>query len=581
MNEAPKSNWTKPLTGKRKWLAWVALLGVGTLIITAIGLALGNHGPVGELVLASFLIALVMAVLGWLLVWFIRWLCCWRNFRRFAFGVACFITLILLGYAVENWRGKRAWESHKREWIAKGEKFTIAELAPAPAPDEQNFALTPLLKPSMDFTYQNSPGSSVVWRDTNGLARLQNVRADLRDDGTDQDKLTLGSPEKGTFADLAVCREFYRGNTNYPQPAVAGTAAEDILVALGKFDEELKELHEAAAARPRTRFPIEYESQPAWGILLPHLSHIKGLTILTHVRAVAELEARRPADAFADLKLGFRFSDNLREEPLLINHLVRIASLAINLQTVREGLVRHAWTDAQLAELEKYLGSLNLLAEYKLAQRGERALTTSGLDWLSRQGIGANAFNYLSSDEGGGGFAPISWAFPSGWLRQNMLTISRMHQDFTLAAADEHARRVFPEVCDRLDSNVEKMRYRPYTTFAKLLMPALSKAIRRSARMQTTVDAARVALALERYRIANDALPDTLEALVPHFLRAIPNDLLDGKPLRYRRNPDGGYLLYSVGWNQTDDNGEIAWSKGKDPSVDISKGDWVWQMPAR
>ena len=580
MNEEPQSNWRKPLTGKCKWLAWFALLGVGTLIINLIGLMLGNHGPVGELLLASFLIALVMAVLGWLLVWFIRWLCCWRNFRRFLFGFACFITLIVLAYAVENWRGKRAWENHKREWIAKGEKFTVAELAPAPVPDEQNFALTPLLKPTMDFTYQNGPGSSVVWRDTNGLAHLQNLRAELRGEGAAQDKLTLGSPEKGTFADLAACREFYRGNTNYPQPTVPGTAAEDILVALGRFDAELKELREAAAARPRTRFPIEYEYQPAWAILLPHLAHLKGLTILTHVRAVAELEARRPVEAFADLKLGFRISDSVSEEPLLIDHLVRIAALAINLQTVREGLVRHAWTDAQLDELEKYLASLNLLAEYKLAQRGERACTTGGLDWLSRQ-IGTDAFNYLSSDEGGGGYAPVSWALPSGWIRQNMVTISQMHQDFTLAAADEHARRVFPEVCDKLDSKLEKMRVRPYTIFAKLLFPALSKAVRRSARIQTTVDAARVALALERHRIANGALPDTLEALVPRFMGDIPNDLLDGKPLRYRRNPDGSYLLYSVGWNQTDDGGEIAWSKGKDPNVDLSKGDWVWQMPVR
>jgi len=30
---------------------------------------------------------------------FIRWLCCWRNFKQFLFGLACFITLIALFYA--------------------------------------------------------------------------------------------------------------------------------------------------------------------------------------------------------------------------------------------------------------------------------------------------------------------------------------------------------------------------------------------------------------------------------------------------------------------------------------------------
>jgi hypothetical protein len=112
-------------------------------------------------------------------------------------------------------------------------------------------------------------------------------------------------------------------------------------------------------------------------------------------------------------------------------------------------------------------------------------------------------------------------------------------------------------------------------------MPALSKALRRSARMQTSLDAARVGVALERHRLANDALPENLEALVPRYLAKIPTDLVDGKPLRYRRDADGGYSLYSVGWNQTDDGGEVARSKGKDSNPDIAKGDWVWEMPAK
>jgi hypothetical protein len=105
------------------------------------------------------------------------------------------------------------------------------------------------------------------------------------------------------------------------------------------------------------------------------------------MRALGELEANQPAEAFADLKAGFRLTDSLREEPLLIDHLVRIAALYITLQTLREGLARHAWTDAQLAELGSYLGTINVLAESKRAMQGERACSTSGLDFLRRQGF--------------------------------------------------------------------------------------------------------------------------------------------------------------------------------------------------
>ncbi len=41
------------------------------------------------------------------------------------------------------------------------------------------------------------------------------------------------------------------------------------------------------------------------------------------------------------------------------------------------------------------------------------------------------------------------------------------------------------------------------------------------------------------------------------------------------------YVIYSVGWNKTDDGGEVAWTKGKEPSADATKGDWVWQMPGK
>jgi hypothetical protein len=578
MNDETKSIWKRPWKGPAKVLGWFGLL-AGTVFLTvcSLGFLSDQNSPVSELVLYALIVSVAIAAVGVAIVLFVRWLCCWRNFCRFLFGVACFVTLIALIFFEENVRGRSAWLKHKQACEAKGEKFLITELAPRAVPDEQNFALTPLLKPALDYSRVNG---AVVWNDTNGLARLDKLRVDLSPDRKPNEHLVLGSLDKGTFADLTACREFYRSNTNYPQPAVSGTAAEDILFALGGFDAAFRELREATLTRPLVRFPIEYGSEPPWGILLPHLSRMKGLTTLTSVRATAELEAGRPADALADFKVGFRLSEVIHDEPFLIDHLVRISTLSINLQTVREGLARRAWTDAQLVELEKYLASVDVLAEYRFAMRGERALSTGGLDFLRRQGFRSDPMMYMDNEGGAAthyGLNPM----PSGWFYQNMLTISQMHQDFTIAAADEKAHRVFPELGEQLNARLEKMSKRPYTIFAKMLMPAVGKAVGRSARTQVFVDAARVACALERHRLASGALPETLESLSPRYLEKIPTDVIDGKPLRYHRNLDGGYILYSVGWNQTDDGGEIAWSKGKDPRVDISQGDWVWQMPGK
>jgi hypothetical protein len=578
MNEIPQSIWRKPWRSPKQALTWFALLtGAIFLIITCISFLQGESGRNMDSLLSAFVAALVIAAIAFVGLWFLRWVCCWRNFRRFLFGVACLVTLVALAYATENLRGKYAWQKHRQQCEAKGEKFAIADLMPPKVPDEKNFALAPLLAPMLDFT-QGSNG--VVWRNTNGIARLEKLSATLSPGRETNDQLVLGRLEKGTFADLGAWSEFYRGNTNYPQASAPTNYAEPILVALGKFDVELQQLQEAASMRPYSWFPIQYGYEPSWGILLPHLARMKGLAMLTQVRATAELEAGLSAKAFEDLKLGLRMSDSIREEPLLIDHLVRIATLAIDLQTLREGLVRHAWTEPQLAEMGKYLANLDLLTEYARAMQGERALSVSGLDYVRRRGFRDNPMNYLGDAEGGSASVPNFNPMPSGWIYQNMKTISVIHQEFTLPAVDARAHRIFPEISEQGTRAVETMHTGPYTIFAKMLLPALQKALQKSARMQTYVDDARIACALERYRLAEGKLPESLDALAPRFINQIPTDVIDGKPLRWRRDGNGGYVLYSVGWNRTDDGGELAWVKQKKGSeVDSAKGDWAWLMP--
>ena len=75
---------------------------------------------------------------------FFRWLFSCRIMSRWLFALACLATLTGLFYAVENWRGKRAWEQCRRELEAKGAVLDWNAYIPAPVPDEQNFAMTPI-----------------------------------------------------------------------------------------------------------------------------------------------------------------------------------------------------------------------------------------------------------------------------------------------------------------------------------------------------------------------------------------------------------------------------------------------------
>ena len=61
-------------------------------------------------------------------------------------------------------------------------------------------------------------------------------------------------------------------------------------------------------------------------------------------------------------------------------------------------------------------------------------------------------------------------------------------------------------------------------------------------------------VALERFRRAHSAYPETLDALVPETLEAAPEDPFSGRPFVYKRVGED-YVLYSVGRNQKDDGG--------------------------
>jgi hypothetical protein len=104
-----------------------------------------------------------------------------------------------------------------------------------------------------------------------------------------------------------------------------------------------------------------------------------------------------------------------------------------------------------------------------------------------------------------------------------------------------------------------------------MLLPAVSKVVTKFASAQVSMDQAAIACALERYRLAEGALPEKLDALVPHFMKSLPRDIINGEPYKYRKNSDGSYLISSVGWDTTDEGGTSS-----KRIREIAAGRWVW-----
>jgi len=91
------------------------------------------------------------------------------------------------------------------------------------------------------------------------------------------------------------------------------------------------------------------------------------------------------------------------------------------------------------------------------------------------------------------------------------------------------------------------------------------------------------AVGLKRYQLKYGKYPADLSLLVPEFVPRVPVDPVDGKPLRYRLDVDGTFLLYSVGPNGKDDGGNPSHATKRSQNLmweNPDALDWVWPQPA-
>ncbi len=603
-DDKPKGIW------KRAWRSrWLIFLVPGaTLFITLIILLVIDGGRIKQ-DWATVIGVTGCSVAGVLLLLFIRWLCNWKHFCRFLFVCACLATLIALFYAEEDWRGKHDWEKFKRQWEAKGEKFAFKDFVPPPVPDDKNFAFSPVWIAGERYNFQNELKRAEAWygnriydADVTKILPFLPVSVSALV-GTNWAYHSPPTPEiSGNWAvarmtDLKPWQSYYRNleETNptaeIPIAPQAQSPARDVLLALSKFNPVIEQLR-TDSTRPYSRFPLEYDDENKAAILLPHLAELKRYAQVLQLRAIAELQNGQNDKALDDVGLALRLTEAIRTEPILISHLVRIAMVNLTLQPIYEGLVEHKWSGAQLAELNSELAELNFGTDFKLTMHGEIGFQDAIVRYLRQHpsqypilmGYTGNYEDKSAADS----IVTAAMVFhlvPSGWFYQNQLQCARVMEEFFLPIVDTNKEQTIfsPAIASRATAYVENGRRHPtpYNILESSMLPSPGYAARKFAYGQESVDLARVAIALERFRLARGEYPESLDELAPQFIPKLPHDIINGQPLHYHRTSDGQFVLYSVGWNEADDGGTVAFYQGSSEHVDISKGDWVWRYPAK
>jgi hypothetical protein len=487
-----------------------------------------------------------------------------RHFWRWLFfPLVCLVTLIALIIAEENLRGKLAWERCKRALEAQGEHLDMAWFIPPPVPDDQNFAMFPPLK--LLFTGWARVDSPTLAISEQLLERVHIV------DGYDRKLVILfrkkGSWQTGNPSDLEAWQRYYRAA--FPKLPLAGSAPEDVLSATDQIADIFAELREAVNTRPYTRFDIQYEKGVGAG--LPHLTPLESLVRILSIRATAELRLNRPEDAYQDVQLAFHLIDATEDEPFLISGLVRIHQFSVLMGPIWEGIATHRWTDDQLLAFQTELQDTDWLADYCRGIRCELALGHDVIRRFSENPrlIMSMAGSSVSKTENA--ILACSKLLP-GWMDQNLIYESREFQEI-ISCTDAKMQRVDVPRALREEERLQKEKRSPYNFLAKLFILQFTQPFQRFAMAQVWANEAIVACEIERYRLAHGRLPASLEEL---HMAAMPHDVINGEPLHYRVTDPDNYILYSVGWNGTDDGGQIAATENG--SVDFTKGDWVWSL---
>lgn len=601
MSEKPKSIWNKPWKGWRGLLAWLVIL-AAAIFFAVFAISLAWKAPkasTGEILVQSLVVTSAAWLVSALLILFIRWACCWRNFRRMLFGLACVATLIALFYAEENIRGKLAWNSYVREVEARGDTLDLAKLIPPPVPDAQNFTLCPLLKPVFDFTWHepadaaNFDGGRMERHDTNGLARLDRLSVysavedyirslppdHVHPDSSYRAKRVVASLKLlNGWVNLRAFEDYLLVGTNLTGVALTDSSATNLVLALRPFNSDLEALRDCSSQRALDRWSILYNTNNPYAILLPHLARVKQFCQFLRLPASANLASGNTSGAIDDMRLAHRFAESVRDEPFLISQLVRVASHRLNVQPLKEGLARHQFTEPQLRQLQEQYRSADLLSGAVNSMCGERSFAIVSAKQMKRNPKLMDLLDgtYLYETVPNKPVVAVSFRLaPTGWLRQNQVTIGRIIDSHIIGAVDRQSKLIDLQAATSLETAIEELSL-PHGLIAQLLVPGISKALIRFAEGQTQMDQAVIACALERYHLVNGEYPEELTALSPQFLEEVPHDINTGDAMIYSTLPDGYYILYSVGWDGNDDGGRPRQGTRYDPDNDE---DWVWQLP--
>ncbi len=326
-------------------------------------------------------------------------------------------------------------------------------------------------------------------------------------------------------------------------PARTEPLPENMGIIISKYlndnQKSIELLHEAASLE-YSRYPIDLSL--GLGTLAPPLQDLKQSVKSLNLEAIIHAENNESQSAIQSLKSSLSIANSLSEEPIIVSQLVRISCQALTVSILERIINRTDLTDEQFIELGKVFAHAQEFSGISRAFIGERCQILSV--FKNPTILNEDIFGDIPPK-------PILEAYKALGLA-DMDALEYLDIMDGYIKANQLPLHLRQEAVDAVEPEIESISQ--IHILLRIFMPALSGITTLDLRNFAGLRTARVALAIQRYRLAKDKLPDQLNDLVPDYLDAVPKDPFDGKELRYKKL-ERGFVVYSIGEDLSDDGG--------------------------
>jgi hypothetical protein len=318
------------------------------------------------------------------------------------------------------------------------------------------------------------------------------------------------------------------------------------MAAAAEFVEQNQEmfalLHEAGEVEG-CYYAIDYAHGP--DAIVELTSNIKLASRCLMVAGIYYSQTNQPQRAYDAAMDHLRLGQSHCPSHHLFGHLTRIATLARGVGEIQDIINRTSLDETQLRQLQECLRQVSQTTTIGSAFAGEICVCLE-YQKLGRDFEGTNEMMFYARC--------LTSQSPTALIKtyQRMIAIDKLPIQEQLSKVRE--------ACH------VNILYSPFGT----ALPLIQGQYQIHLRIRADMDCAIMALAIERYRLKEGNLPETLEALVPGYLPQVYLDPFDGKPLRYKRI-DSGYMIYTIGEDGSDDGGR-GWDRK------TRTRDWVFRV---